>query len=85
MGFKDVLKKAYPFIATAAGMGGPLGTMAANAVGKALGVDKVEPTTEGVTAAITQAQAADPDALLKLQQAEDSFKLQMTQIGIDSA
>jgi hypothetical protein len=83
--FKDVLKTAFPFISVAASMGGPLGVMASSAVGKALGIDKVEPTSEGVTAAITTAQATDPDALLKLQQAEDSFRLQMAQLGFDSA
>lgn len=85
MGFKDVLKTAFPFISIAAGMGGPLGTMAANLVGKSLGIEKVDPTTEGVTAAITTAQVADPNALLKLQAAENAFKAQMAQMGIDSA
>ncbi len=50
-----------------------------------MGVENVDPTPDGIGAAITAAQVKDPDALLKLQQAEDAFKIQMTQLGIDSA
>lgn len=85
MGFGSILKTAFPFISAAAGLGGPLGTMAANAVGQALGVEKVDPSPDGITAAITAAQSKDPDALLKLQDAENQFKLQMQKLGLDDA
>lgn len=85
MAFKDILKSAFPFISIAASMGGPLGTMAAQQVGHVLGIDKVDPTTEGITTAITTAQTTDKDALFKIQAAEDAFKLQMAQLGFDSA
>lgn len=84
MGFKDVLKTAFPFISIAASVGGPLGTMAASAVGKALGITNVEGTTDGITTALNTALTTNPEALLELQKAEDAFKLQMAQMGIDS-
>jgi len=80
--FKDVLKTVYPFIHAAASLGGPFGAMAAQAVAKVIGVDQVEPTPDGINAAITQAQASDPTVLLKLKQAEQDFALQMQQLGI---
>lgn len=81
MGFKGVLKTMFPFISAAAGMGGPLGLMAANAVGSALGVDKPPADLE---AAIMTAQTKDPDAMLKLRQAEQDFQLQMERLGLES-
>ncbi len=82
MGFKSVgsaiLKTAFPFIATAAEVGGPLGMMAAAAVGNVLGI-KVDPNN--IENTITAAQAKDPDVLLKLQTAEQTFKLQAEQLG----
>ncbi len=85
MGFSSILKTAYPFINAAASLGGPMGTMVAGLVGKALGVDKVDPSQAGIEAAIAKAQITDPDALLKLQQAEEAFKLQMQTLGFDHA
>lgn len=81
MGFKGVLRTMFPFISAAAGMGGPLGLMAANAVGTALGVDKAPADIE---AAILAAQAKDPDAVLKLREAEQAFQLQMERLGFES-
>jgi hypothetical protein len=71
----------FPFISAAAGMGGPLGLLAANAVGTALGVDKPPADIE---AAITAAQTKDPEAILKLRQAEQQFQLQMERLGFES-
>lgn len=64
--FKSVFKNLFPFISAAASIGGPLGTLAANAVGGALGVN-VDPTQDGIDQAITDAQIKDPEALAKLQ------------------
>lgn len=80
--FKSILKTMFPFISTAATLGGPLGAMAANAVGKAIGVDKLEPGQ--IETAITEAQIKDQEALAKLKQAEYDFKLQMEQLGFDN-
>jgi hypothetical protein len=85
MGFDAVLKKAFPFISAAASLGGPLGTMAANAVGSAIGVDKVEASADGIASAVTSAQTKDPEALLKLQQVEADFKVQMAKLGFEDA
>ena len=85
MGFTDVLKKAYPFIMAGASVGGPLGTMAASAVGKALNLDKVpSPTADGISNAIATA-LADPQQRAVLIQAEQEFKKQMTELGYQHA
>lgn len=86
MGFKSILKTigktTFPFITAAANLGGPIGVMAAAAVGNALGMD-VPPTD--IEAAIAAAQVKDPDTLMKLKQADQAFELQMKKLGIDSA
>lgn len=81
---KGILKTMFPFVAAAASVGGPLGVMAANMAGKALGIDKVEPTPEGITQALTTAQATDGDALAKMQQMELDFQASVTKMGLDS-
>jgi hypothetical protein len=83
MGFQAIFKTAFPFISAAASLGGPLGTMAANAVGKAIGVDNV--TTDQIPDAIAAATSKDPDAMLKLKQAEQDFQLQMQKLGFENA
>lgn len=85
MGIKGILggigKISFPFIAAAAtGGSAPLIGMAAQAVGKALGLDKVEATQDGIEKVIS----ADPDALLKLKQADQEFQLAMEKLGFDS-
>lgn len=84
MGLKSILKGAFPFIAAASTAGGPLGVMAAGAVGHALGIENVEPTPDGISSAIAAAQVKDPDALLKLQTAEQDFQVTMTKLGFDN-
>lgn len=84
MGIKSIFKSAFPFISAAASLGGPLGTMAANAVGKAIGADKPL-AADDIADAIAVATTKDPEAMLKLRQAEEDFQLQMTKLGFDSA
>jgi hypothetical protein len=85
MSFTDVVKKSFPFIAAAAGIGGPLGTMAATLVGNAIGVGKtVSPTADGISNAIATA-LADPTKRAELIQAEQQFQLQMKELGYESA
>lgn len=87
MGFGNFLKKTVPFIASALPVGGPLATMAVNIVASKLGIDpaKIKPDVSGVESAIAEAQIKDPDALVKLQQAEQEFELQMKKLGFETA
>jgi hypothetical protein len=80
---KAFLKGAFPFIATAASMGGPFGAMAANALGKAIGVDKVDPSPDGIAQAIASAAPAGltGDQLAAMKKAEQDFALQMQQLN----
>lgn len=82
MAFTDILRKAFPFLSVAAGLGGPLGAMAANAVGKALGVDKLDPSK--TLGAITDA-FANPEQRAALQKVEDDFQAQMAALGYKDA
>jgi hypothetical protein len=84
MSFTDVLKKSFPFISAAASLGGPLGTIAASLVGKAIGVDKVAPTADGISNAIATA-FADPTQRAALIQAEQQFQAQMAELGYKDA
>ena len=82
---KGFLKGAFPFISTVASMGGPLGSMAANALGKAIGVDKVSPSADGLAQAIAKAAPAGltGDQIAALQKAEEDFRLQMAKLGFE--
>lgn len=85
MGFTDVLKKSFPFISAAASLGGPLGTMAAAVVGKAIGADKAPAgTADGISNAIATA-LADPAQRAALIEAERNFQLQMAELGYKDA
>jgi CDP-diglyceride synthetase len=84
MSFTDVLKKSFPFISAAASLGGPVGTMAASLVGKAIGIDKVPATADGISNAIATA-LADPTQRAALIQAEQQFQLQMAELGYKNA
>jgi hypothetical protein len=82
MGAMSFLKTMFPFISAAASLGGPLGTMAANAVGKALGVDKVDASPNGIESAITKA-GASPEQIAAMQKAEQDFQVEMQKLGFD--
>ena len=85
MGFDAVMKKAFPFLSAAASLGGPVGSLAAALVGKAIGVDKPPAgTADGIGNAIASA-FADPTQRAALIQAEQDFQVQMTQLGYKSA
>lgn len=79
---KGFLKKAFPFISAAAGFGGPLGTLAASAVGKALGTSSVDSTVDSISAAIA---GATPDQMLQLKQAEADVQVKIQQMGFEHA
>jgi hypothetical protein len=82
MGAMSFLKTMFPFISAAASLGGPLGTMAANAVGKALGVDKVDASPNGIESAITKA-GASPEQIAAMQKAEQDFQVEMQKLGFE--
>lgn len=85
MAFTDVLKKAFPFLSAAASLGGPLGTMAASAIGSALGLSKAPgPTSDAISTAIAAA-FANPEQRAALLKAEQDFQLQMAQLGYQHA
>lgn len=85
MAFTDILKKSFPFISAAASLGGPLGTMAASLVGKAIGADKAPAgTADGISNAIATA-FADPAQRAALIEAEHNFQLQMAELGYKDA
>lgn len=85
MGFTAVLKKSFPFISAAAGLGGPLGTMAAQMVGKAIGASSTPaPTADGIAGAIATA-LTDPTQRAALLQAEQDFQKQMAELGYQNS
>ncbi len=82
MDFNAVFKKMFPFIATAASLGGPLGIMAARAAGAAIGVDNLEP--KNLEDAITAAQIKDPAIIAKMKEADQNFATQMQALGFEN-
>ena len=85
MAFTDVLRKSFPFISAAASLGGPLGTMAAAVVGKAIGADKPPAgTTQGISEAIASA-LGNPEQRAALVKGEQDFQLQMEELGYKDA
>lgn len=76
---KGFLKKAFPFISAAASLGGPIGTLAAGAVGKALGAN-VDSSLDSIGAAIA---GAKPEQIAALQQAEADLQLKLQQLGFE--
>jgi hypothetical protein len=77
MNVKGIFKAAFPFISAAASAGGPLGTMAAGAIGKALGVDKVDDVEQAIA-------SATPEQMLELKKAEQDFQVRMAELGFES-
>jgi hypothetical protein len=83
MGFSDVLKKVFPFLSVAASLGGPLGSIGAGLVGKALGL-ATTPKAEDLSNILTDA-LSDPAKQAALQQAELDFQSQMAALGFKDA
>ncbi len=80
--FVGLLKKGFPIISAFASFGGPLGTMAASAVGNALGVDKVGSSHDAIAAAIA---GATPEQMVQLKQAEADMQVKLQQMGFAHA
>lgn len=81
MGFTTVMRKAFPFLAAGASLGGPLGTMAATIVGKAIGADKAPASTADSIANAIAGAMVDPAQRAALLKAEQDFQLQMAELG----
>jgi hypothetical protein len=77
LNIKGIFKNAFPFISAAASVGGPLGTMAANAVGKALGVEKIDDIEQSIA-------GANPEQMLALKNAEQEFAAKMAELGFNT-
>jgi hypothetical protein len=74
---KTVGKVAYPMLTVAAQAGGPFTAMAAQQIGKALGLDKApDATPEAIEAAMSKA-SLDPATQLALAKGEQDFAVQM--------
>jgi hypothetical protein len=84
MGFTDVVRKAFPYLSIAASAGGPLGSMAAAAVGRAIGADKTpSPTADSIQAVMATA-FADPTQRAAMIKEEHDFQAQMAELGYKS-
>lgn len=73
----DLVKSVLPWIGTA--LGGPLGGLAAEAVGKALGME--DKTVDNIKATLS---GMPPEELVKLKLAELEVQLKMQEIGLKS-
>lgn len=78
--WKGLVKSIAPTIGTA--LGGPLGGMAGVALTKALGLG--DGAAKDDAALATAVQAASPDQLLALKQADQEFALQMQKLGFEN-
>lgn len=75
--WKNILKVAAPTIATA--LGGPLAGVAVNALSQAV-LGKSDGTEEELAAVVA---TGNPDILLKLKEAENSFTTRMRELDIE--
>jgi hypothetical protein len=82
MNFLGVVKKIDPSINALASLGGPFAVMGAALVGKALGVDKVDPTPEAISAAIA---GATPEQMIALKQVELDADAKLKEMGFANA
>lgn len=77
--WKSLVRNVAPTIGTVLSGGNPLVGMGIKAVSNAL-LGKPDGTEEEISTAL---QNADPDTLLKLKEADHSFKTEMAKIGLD--
>ncbi len=79
----DFLRNLFPFISMAAHVvGGPLGDSASTMLGKALGVDKANPSADELTTAYVN---ATPEQRAAAAQIENDFKARMAELGFKNA
>ena len=81
MDWKDLVKSVAPVLGTA--LGGPLGGLATKAISTALFGKDTSLEGAELERKIMQAINTDPDALLKLKQADQEFDTRMRELDID--
>jgi len=81
MSWKDIVSSVAPVLGTA--LGGPLGGMAVKAISGALLGEDEPATGKALEKKIAQALNTDPEALLKLKQANNDFDVKMKGLDID--
>ncbi len=81
MSWQDIVKSVAPVIGTA--LGGPLGGMATKAISSALFGDDEPLEGSALEKKIAAAVTGDPEALLKIKQADQAFETKMAELGID--
>lgn len=79
MDFKNLIKSVAPVLGAA--LGGPLGGMAANAIGEALSLSN--PTQEAIKSLM--GNGGTPEQLLAIKNAENDFALKMQSLGFAHA
>lgn len=79
MGFKDIYKKALPFISTAVGMGGPLGNMALGMLNDKLGVTDV--TSDNADQKLADYLKTNVEGMTELKKVEQDFAIKMKELG----
>lgn len=78
--WKGLVKTIAPVIGTA--VGGPFGGMATKAISSALFGDDETSTGSALERKISDTLQHDPEALLKLKQADQAFELKMEELGV---
>lgn len=81
MSWKSILQSVAPVIGTA--LGGPMAGMAIKAAGAALFGDDVVDDPAALEKQIERAVSTDPEALLKLKQADQQFAQKLKELDID--
>lgn len=80
---KAVIRKLFPIFSAAASMGGPLGTMAAQAVGAALKLDKPPDASPDSLNDALAAGITDPNLRAQLIKSEQDFHLQLQKMNLE--
>ena len=82
MSWKSILATVAPTIATA--LGGPLAGMAAKAALSGLGITGFEKVSKSQALKMLEREIENnPDALLKLREIDNTFKVRMEELGVD--
>lgn len=82
MSWKTIVKQVAPVLGTA--LGGPFGGMAVKAIaGAVLGEENQKLEGKALEAELERAISGNPEALLKLKQADQDFDVQMKRMDVD--
>lgn len=83
---KSILKGGFPFISTGLDMAGPLGGVAKNVLGAALGVDKPNPSADDLDTAFSKIPADQLGPMIeRMKAAEQQFQLDAQKLGFQDA